>query len=83
MSVLDRIPPVKRRRLRRAPSAPAERLDSLEARVSQLERMVEGFQDSVHREITRMNLEADELRMRTEPAAVRRALSQDARRRGL
>jgi uncharacterized coiled-coil protein SlyX len=62
---------------------PAERIDSLEARVSHLENMLEGFQDSVHREITRMNLEWDLLRERTEPGAIRRSLSDDARTRGL
>jgi hypothetical protein len=83
MSVLDRIARVRRRPKRRAPAVPAERLDSLEARVSHLENMMEGFQDSVHREITRMNLELDELRERTEAAAIRRSLSDDARMRGL
>jgi uncharacterized coiled-coil protein SlyX len=83
MSVRDRIARVKRRRRRRAPAVSAERLDSLEARVSHLENMLEGFQDSVHREISRMNLEMDELRERTEPAAIRRSLSDDARIRGL
>jgi hypothetical protein len=48
-----------------------------------LETMVEGLQDSVHREITRMNLDIDELRERTEPASIRRALSDDARTHGL
>jgi uncharacterized coiled-coil protein SlyX len=83
MSVLDRIARVGRRRRRRAPAVPAERLDRLEERVSHLENMLEGFQDSVHREITRMNLEADQLRERTEPAEIRRSLSDDARIRGL
>jgi hypothetical protein len=83
MSVLDRIARVRRRRRRRAPAVPAERLDSLEARVSHLENMLEGFQDSVHREITRMNLEMEEQRERTEPATILRSLSDDARMRGL
>jgi hypothetical protein len=83
MSVLDRIARVRRRRRRRAPAVPAERLDSLEARVLHLENMLEGFQDSVHREITRMNLESDQLRERTEPRTIRRSLSDDARTRGL
>jgi hypothetical protein len=45
--------------------------------------MVEGLQDSVHREITRMNLDLDQLHVRTDPAAIRRALSDDARTHGL
>jgi hypothetical protein len=83
MSLLDRIARARHRRRRRAPALPAERLDSLEARVSHLENMLEGFQDSVHREITRMNLESDQLRERTEPGTIRRSLSDDARTRGL
>ena len=81
--MLDRIARVGRRARRRAPAVPGGRLDRLEERVSHLENMLEGFQDSVHREITRMNLEADQLRERTEPGAIRRSLSDDARIRGL
>jgi hypothetical protein len=45
--------------------------------------MIEGLQDAVHREITRTNHQIDELRKRTEPAELSRALSEDARHRGL
>jgi hypothetical protein len=48
-----------------------------------LETMVEGLQDSVHREITRMNMDLEQLRERGEPGAIRRALSDDARTHGL
>jgi uncharacterized coiled-coil protein SlyX len=60
-----------------------ERIEGLEKRVSHLETMVEGLQDAVHREITRTNHQIDELRKRTEPGELSRALSEDARHRGL
>jgi hypothetical protein len=83
MSLVDRIPFVTRRRMRDKSLLPAERLDSLERRVMHLETMVEGLQDSVHREITRMNMDLDDLHARTDPASIRRALSDDARTHGL
>ena len=52
-------------------------------RVAHLETMIEGLQDAVHREITRTNHQIDELRKRTEPGELSRALSEDARHRGL
>ena len=48
-----------------------------------LDTMLEGLQDAVHREITRTNDQIDLLRKRTEPAELSRALSKDARSRGL
>jgi hypothetical protein len=45
--------------------------------------MIEGLQDAVHREMTRMNDQIDQLRKRTEPAELTRALSEEARHRGL
>jgi uncharacterized coiled-coil protein SlyX len=60
-----------------------ERIEDLEKRVSHLETMIEGLQDAVHREITRTNDQIDLLRKRTEPAELSRALSEDARHRGL
>jgi uncharacterized coiled-coil protein SlyX len=70
------------RRARRAP-LPGERIEDLEKRVKHLETMIEGLQDAVHREITRTNDQIDRLRKRTEPAELSRALSEDARHRGL
>jgi hypothetical protein len=56
---------------------------ALEARITHLEQLVQGLQDSVHRESTRLSKQIDELEARTQPAALGRALSEDARERGL
>ena len=80
--MLDRIRGLARRGTNGA-QAPLDRIESLETRVSHLETMIEGLQDAVHREITRTNHQIDELRKRTEPAELSRALSEDARHRGL
>jgi hypothetical protein len=58
-------------------------LRALEARVAHLEALVEGLQDSVHRESERQERRMTELEARTEPAALAVALSRDARERGL
>ena len=55
----------------------------LEARVAHLESMIEGLQDAVHRETVRLNARLDEFEKKIEPAALSRALSRDARERGL
>jgi hypothetical protein len=44
---------------------------------------VEGLQDSMHRESTRLSKRIGELEARIQPAALGRALSDDARERGL
>jgi hypothetical protein len=74
-------------RLRRRPS-PAENLshhtiDALEARVAELEEMVQGLQDAVHREAVRRDEQAARFERRIEPRELARALSDDARERGL
>ena len=56
---------------------------ALEARVTHLEELVEGLQDSVHREMRRQDRRLTELEARIEPAALAVALSKDARERGL
>jgi hypothetical protein len=58
-------------------------LRALEARVTHLEQLVEGLQDSVHRETTRLGKRVGELEARIQPSALGRALSDDARERGL
>ncbi|HLY47728.1 MAG TPA: hypothetical protein VKR21_00895 [Solirubrobacteraceae bacterium] len=58
-------------------------LRALEARVSHLEQLLEGLQDSVHRESTRTSKRISDLEARVDPAALGRALSEDARERGL
>lgn len=60
-----------------------DRLDVLEARISHLESLVQGLQDSVHRESSRQVKRITELESRIQPAALGRALSDDARARGL
>jgi ABC-type phosphate transport system auxiliary subunit len=82
--VLDRIGRIiARARALREPPPPIERVENLEKRVTHLETMIEGLQDAVHREITRTNSQIDRLRKRTEPGELSRALSEDARHRGL
>ena len=55
----------------------------LEQRVMELEAVVEGLQDAVHRESRRFDALIDALQRKTEPAEIARALGEDARRRGL
>jgi uncharacterized coiled-coil protein SlyX len=81
--VLDRIGRTIRRRATRAAPPALERVEGLERRMAHLETMIEGLQDAVHREITRTNLQIDRIRKRTEPGELSRALSEDARHRGL
>jgi uncharacterized coiled-coil protein SlyX len=85
--MLDRVIGLRRRRARdeKARGAPdaADPVKALEQRVSHLEAMIEGLQDAVHRELKRTNEQLDDLRRRTEPSELRRALSRDARERGL
>ena len=73
-----------RRRLRRR-RRPVEstRLDSLERQVSNLEGLVEGLQDAVHRDAVRRDHDLAELRHQISPEELARALSDDARKRGL
>ena len=67
-----------------ATSAPEQdELRALEARITHLEQLVEGLQDAVHRESTRLGKRVAELETRIQPAAIGRALSEDARERGL
>jgi uncharacterized coiled-coil DUF342 family protein len=58
-------------------------LRALETRIRHLEQLVEGLQDSVHRESTRASKRISDLEARIDPAALGRALSEDARERGL
>jgi hypothetical protein len=65
---------------------PAEhdnRIEVLEQRIRHLETLIEGLQDSVHRESVRRENEIHELQKKTEPDELSRALSRDARRRGI
>jgi hypothetical protein len=60
-----------------------DELRALEARIAHLEQLVQGLQDSVHRESTRLTERMGELEARIKPAALARALSKNARERGL
>jgi hypothetical protein len=69
----------------RRPPADPERpeLLALHARIAELEQLVQGLQDSVHRESKRLATRVTELEAQIQPAALGRALSEDARNRGL
>jgi hypothetical protein len=56
---------------------------TLEARIKDLENLVQGLQDSVHREAMRQDKRITDLEARVEPSALAVALSKDARERGL
>jgi len=84
------------RQMRRVAAVPAEKpavaspvytgadpLADLETRVAHLEQLVEGLQDSVHRESERQDRAIAELAAQIQPAAMNAALSKDARDRGL
>lgn len=59
------------------------RIDDLAERVAHLEQMVEGLQDSVHRESVRQAKLIAEIQARVEPGPMGAALDRDARERGL
>jgi hypothetical protein len=74
-------------RLRRRRSPPQDlsrhRMDALEGRVADLEGLVEGLQDAVHRDSVRRDEQSARLERKVEPRELARALSDDARERGL
>jgi hypothetical protein len=83
------------RQIRRTADAPAGRAQStapdledhelarLTDRVTHLEQLLQGLQDSVHRESKRQEERITELEARVQPSALGKALSEDARNRGL
>jgi uncharacterized coiled-coil protein SlyX len=83
----------KMHRARPTPDAPtqgagesesgSDRINALERRIAHLEQLVQGLQDSVHRETERHEHRLAELEARVDPAALAAALSKDARQRGL
>lgn len=67
----------------RAGDPEPDRLEVLERRVAHLERLLEGLQDSVHRESERHSKLIAELQDQVEPGAMGASLAEDARNRGL
>jgi hypothetical protein len=67
----------------RGGDAEPDRLRSLETRITHLEQLVQGLQDSVHRESSRHAKRIAEIEARIQPATLGKALSDDARARGL
>ena len=67
----------------RRPAPHQDDLRRLQERVDHLEALVEGLQDAVHRDSVRHEERMDQLERKTEPDALAKALSDDARRRGL
>jgi hypothetical protein len=69
---------------RRSTVAPRdEGVPALEARVADLERLVEGLQDAVYRESERHGKLIAELQSQIRPGVMGAALAEDARSRGL
>jgi uncharacterized protein YlxW (UPF0749 family) len=67
----------------RGPARQSEDLRRLRERVEHLEALVEGLQDAVHRDSVRHEARMAELERKTEPEALAKSLSDDARRRGI
>ena len=71
----------------RAPAGDANRgpedLGAIERRIAELEPLVHGLQDWVHRESLRLTKRIAGLELRIQPAALGAGLSKDARERGL
>jgi uncharacterized coiled-coil protein SlyX len=79
----DETPPDAMTSADRADPETDERLRRLEARIAHVEATLEGLQDSVYRETTRLEEATAELRHQLEPHNLSQALSADARRRGV
>ena len=65
------------------PEPQSDRLEALEERIAHLEKQLEGFQDSVHRETARHAYLIAELQSQVDPGAMSAALAEDVRNRGL
>jgi uncharacterized coiled-coil protein SlyX len=66
-----------------AERAKDDRVRALEGRLTHLEQLLQGLQDSVYRESQRQDKRIAELEKRIDPAALGKALSNHARERGL
>jgi len=67
----------------RRPAEYEDRIGRLEERLRHMETLIEGLQDSIHRESLRGRKEIRELQKKTEPGELSKALSRDARERGI
>jgi uncharacterized coiled-coil protein SlyX len=72
-----------RRRRRSLDGSAERRIQVLERQVAHLEELVEGLQDAMHRESIRRDEEAAHVQRQMTPRELARALSEDARKRGL
>jgi hypothetical protein len=79
MSLRERIAGLTRAR----PAPRPNDLQRLSERVGHLEALVEGLQDAVHRDSIRHEERLAELERMVQPEELAKALSDDARRRGL
>lgn len=61
----------------------SDEVAELRTRVADLEHLVQGLQDSVHRGSERGDKRLSEIERRLDPAVIAAALSKDARERGL
>ena len=62
---------------------PTEEIRALEGRITHLEQLLQGLQDSVHRESQRQSKRIAELEEQIKPGPMGKALSNHARERGL
>ena len=60
-----------------------QRIRALEERIDALEALLEGLQDSVHREAVRRAHELEEINRKLQPTKMARALGKHAREHGL
>jgi hypothetical protein len=85
--IVDRLRELRRRRAspaKRQPGLDGEhRVAVLEERVKHLEATLEALQDAVDRQAVLQDERFTDLRKRTAPEQMARALSEDARRRGV
>jgi hypothetical protein len=80
---VGRLAPVGDRSKGQAQASQSDRLQALETRLAHLEQLVQGLQDSVHRESERHAKLIADLQAQVEPGAMNAALADDARSRGL
>jgi len=78
-----RVATTRERPNRQAADSQPDRIQALETRLSHLEHLVEGLQDSVYRESERHAKLIAELQAQVQPEAMSAALAEDVRNRRL